>query len=140
MSELQVLLGADQGGALHAGHVTYKLFPLNLADLAEAESRFGSIVSWASPETQEKLKTLGATIFLIWLSIRKNPTASPLTESDVGKLFDLRDLTKLTDALLHVLEISGLSIKNASRAAPEAGAAPSPGSGSSPISSPSESS
>jgi len=129
MSTLQVMLGEAQGELKTADGRAFKLFPLKLSDLSKLQAKLGPTSKWDSPETREKLQDIEVLCFILWLSIRRDPSAKELTPESVADLFELTDTPQLRIALEHIMTISGLAPK-ATAVNGAAAASTGPGSGS----------
>jgi len=124
MSALEVLLGAAQGKIKAGDGREFALYPLRVGDIVRLQQRLGPARTWGDPAVQEKLQDLETICLILWLSVRHDPKAKDLSETDVQDLFEAPDLPKLAEAGLHVLTISGFIKK------PEGVAPTGPGSGS----------
>ena len=91
---------------------SYKVHPLDLADLCEYEDRVGTSLLQLNFSTL-KLKDVA---FMVYLSIRKNGLSSKdiedrkfkMTESQMLRNFDLGIITRSGTLLVDLLRISGL--------------------------------
>lgn len=98
---LKVVLG-ENGATINVGDKEYKLSPLTLGDIADAEEKFGCDL-----EGFEKcFKKVSNLLFLVWLSLKRRH--GDITIQTVKDMFKVSDMGELNTILSSILSLSGM--------------------------------
>lgn len=98
---LKVVLGED-GAVVKVRDKEFKLSPLTLGDIAEAEEKFGCDLE-GFEGAFKKVKNL---LFLVYLSLRRKQPSVKLEE--IGDMFQVSDMAEMNTLLSSVLNLSGM--------------------------------
>lgn len=98
---LKVILGED-GAKVNVGDKEFKLSPLTLGDIADAEEKFGCDLE-GFETAFKKVKNL---LFLVYLSMRRKQPEVKLEQ--IGDMFQVSDMAEMNTLLSSILNLSGM--------------------------------